>query len=382
MKKLIFRKILKDILYFFILVSLSITLIVWVIQAVNFLDIVSEDGHSLAIYFKYTLLNLPKIFSKTLVFIFFLSICYVILRYEQNNELIVFWSNGITKKYFVNIIIIFSLFFLIIQLFFTTYVVPKSQNKARSYIRSSNIDLFPSLLKEKKFIDTVSNLTIFIETKNKNGTLQKIFLKEDINKNSSKTIYAKRGRVENINGKTYIKLYNGEIINIQGNKINTFSFSETEIDLSKYKTKTTTYPKMQELSTRFLLKCVSLYRSKNEVLEKYMEKIFAVESTCKGQNISYFFQEFFKRFYMPLYIPLVALISSLLILRSKDNFRFNTFKNIIFASGLVIMVLSEVTVKYFGRNMEFNIIFLSIPLIIFILTYLSIFMFKSKKLNK
>ena len=381
MKKLIFRKILKDILYFFVLVSLSVTLIVWVIQAVNFLDIVSEDGHSLAIYFKYTLLNLPKIFSKTLVFIFFLSICYVILRYEQNNELIVFWSNGITKKYFVNIIIIFSLFFLIIQLFFTTYVVPKSQNKARSYIRSSNIDLFPSLLKEKKFIDTVSNLTIFIETKNKNGTLQKIFLKEDINKNSSKTIYAKRGIIESINGKTYIKLYNGEIINIQGKKINTFSFSETEIDLSRYKTKTTTYPKMQELSTRFLFKCVSLYRPKNKFLDKNINFVFQ-EAACKGQNISYFFQEFFKRFYMPLYIPLVALIASLLVLKSKDNFRFNTFKNIIFASGLVLMILSEVTVKYFGRSMEFNIIFLTIPLIILILTYLGIFIFKSKKLNR
>jgi len=57
MKKLIFQKILKDIFYFFLLVALSVTLIVWVIQAVNFLDIVSEDGHSLAIYFKYVFLN-------------------------------------------------------------------------------------------------------------------------------------------------------------------------------------------------------------------------------------------------------------------------------------------------------------------------------------
>ena len=150
MKKLIFRKILKDILHFFLLVSLSVTLIVWVIQAVNFLDIVSEDGHGFDIYFKYTLLNLPKIFSRIFMFMFFISVFYTILRYENNNELIVFWSNGITKKTFVNVIILFSLFFLIIQILFTTYFVPNSQNKARSYIRSSNIDFFPSLIKEKK----------------------------------------------------------------------------------------------------------------------------------------------------------------------------------------------------------------------------------------
>ena len=44
MNKLIYRKLSLDILSFFLVASLSITLIVWVIQAVNFLDIVTEDG--------------------------------------------------------------------------------------------------------------------------------------------------------------------------------------------------------------------------------------------------------------------------------------------------------------------------------------------------
>ena len=61
MKKLIFKKFLKDLTSFLLLVSLSIGLIVWVVQAVNFLDFVSEDGHSFKVYFFYTLLNLPKI---------------------------------------------------------------------------------------------------------------------------------------------------------------------------------------------------------------------------------------------------------------------------------------------------------------------------------
>ena len=376
MKKLIFRKILKDILYFFLLVSLSVTLIVWVIQAVNFLDIVSEDGHGFDVYFKYTLLNLPKIFSRIFMFMFFISVFYTILRYENNNELIVFWSNGITKKTFVNVIILFSLFFLIIQILFTTYFVPNSQNKARSYIRSSNIDFFPSLIKEKKFIDTVSNLTIFIEKKNKNGSMEKIFLREDIDKDTSQTIYAKEGKLVSQNKKTYLKLFEGEIINIKNKKINTFSFSETEIDLSKYKTKTTTYPKIQELSTMTLLNCISFDSIKlflSSMRSKY---------NCKNNNTKIFFQEFFKRLYLPLYIPLVALVSSIMILYSKDNFKFNKFKNIIFSTGIFLIILSEITVRYFGTNVDYNVILLFIPLIIFILIYSSIFMFGNNYLKK
>ena len=169
MKKLIFKKFAKDIFQFFLLVSLSISIIVWVIQAVNFLDIVTEDGHGFRVYFLYTLLSLPKIFSKILPFIYFVSIFYIILKYENNNELIIFWTIGIKKLDFVNILLIFSIFYLILQLLLTAFVVPKTLDKARSYIRSSNLDLYSSIIQEKKFIDAVKDLTIFVDEKNNNN---------------------------------------------------------------------------------------------------------------------------------------------------------------------------------------------------------------------
>ena len=87
MNKLIFRKLSFDILTFFLLSSVAISMIVWVIQGVNLLDIVSEQGHGLKVYFFYTLLNLPKIFSKLLIFTYFLTLFVVLIRYEENNDL-------------------------------------------------------------------------------------------------------------------------------------------------------------------------------------------------------------------------------------------------------------------------------------------------------
>ena len=111
MKKLIFRKLFKDILIFFIVFSLSLTVIVWVIQAVNFLDYVSEDGHGFKVYFSYTLLSFPKIFSKLFLITFFISVIYIIIRYEENNELILFWVLGISKVQFTKNIVKLSIFF-------------------------------------------------------------------------------------------------------------------------------------------------------------------------------------------------------------------------------------------------------------------------------
>ncbi|MDC0615844.1 LptF/LptG family permease [Candidatus Pelagibacter sp.] len=365
MKKLIFKKIIKDIFYFFLLISLSITLIVWVIQAVNFLDIVSEDGHGFDIYFKYTLLHVPKIFNKIFLFIFFISVFYIILKFENNNELLIFWTNGIKRNSFIKVIIIYSFIFMIVQMLFSSFLVPQSQNKAREFIRVSKIELFSALIKEKKFIDTVSNLTIFIEDKKTDGTLTRIFLKEDFQENKSQIIYASSGELKTYtNNKTYLKLYNGKVINTDKGKINTFSFTETEIDLSRYKTKTTTNPKLQELKSKYLIDClISINANKEHLFEtQYFQ--------CEKNNFSEIARELFRRLYVPIYIPLLGLIASLLIFKSKDSFNYNFFKNSIFIFGVLTIVSSELTVRYFGSNFINNIFLILLPLIIFLIIIL------------
>ena len=133
MEKLIFRKFFKDTFSFFIISTLSLTLIVWVIQAVNFLDFVSEDGHSFRVYFFYTHLTLPKIFESLVLFMFFISVLYTIIKYEKNNELIIFWVNGVKKSSFLNFIVKFSIIILLLQLFLNIFIVPKAQDLGRSF---------------------------------------------------------------------------------------------------------------------------------------------------------------------------------------------------------------------------------------------------------
>ena len=155
MKKLIFKNLNKDITGFFLVSTISMTVIVWVIQAVNLLDFISEDVHSFKIYFMYSLLNLPKIFSRILPFMFFISVFYTMTKYEEKNQLIIFWLNGVHKLEFLKNLLMYSMLFLIFQLILTSYIVPKTQDLARSYIRSSTMDFFPKLIKEKKFIDAI-----------------------------------------------------------------------------------------------------------------------------------------------------------------------------------------------------------------------------------
>ena len=133
----------------------------------------------------------------------------MIIKYENNNELIIFWTTGIKKIDFAKVMLGYSLLYILIQITLSAYLVPKSQDLARSFIRSSNVDFFPSLIKAGKFIDTVSELTIFIENENNNGEFKNIFLKDDFVGSQSEIIYAKNGKIINQSGINYLILNNG-----------------------------------------------------------------------------------------------------------------------------------------------------------------------------
>ena len=65
-----------------------------------------------------------------------------------------------------------------------------SQDKARSFIKESNIDYLPFLIKPKKFIDTVEKLTIYSDKKNQDK--ENIIIKDTGSKSKSKIIMQKK----------------------------------------------------------------------------------------------------------------------------------------------------------------------------------------------
>ena len=74
------------------------------------------------------------------------------------------------------------------------------------------------MLKEKKFIDTVSDLTIFIDKKSNDGKLKKIFLKDKFDDDNSKIIIAKEGQILSKNNSYYLMLEKGRMLNLEKKK--------------------------------------------------------------------------------------------------------------------------------------------------------------------
>ena len=66
---------------------------------------------------------------------------------------------------------------MLAQIILISIVVPKTQELARSKLRSSNVDYFEGLIKPKKFNYTMKGLPIYAEDKNNNEEFKNIYIK-------------------------------------------------------------------------------------------------------------------------------------------------------------------------------------------------------------
>ena len=367
MKKMIFRKLLLDYMSFFLLALISSGIVIWVFQAVNFLDIMIEDGRSYSVYISYSLLNFPKIINKLFPFILFFSLFYVTIKYENNNELIIFWNFGINKIQLINFIFKFSIILMLIQLIFSSIIVPKSQDLARTFLRSSTVNFYENFIKPRRFNDTIKKVTIYSEKKDNKGNLYNLYLKKETNKDNFQITYAKKGYFKEFNNLPVLVLFNGETITSKNNEITNFSFSKSDFPINNSETSTIhSQQKTQELSSYNLISCTKFLISskKNKINPKILN--------CSKRNENNIFKEIYKRFVIPFYILVLTLIPLLVTILSKENSKYSKLKFITFLIGLFIIIFSETTIRLISDSLIKNISISLLPFI-FILTLYSIF---------
>ena len=377
MEKIIFRKFFYDFITFFLTVSLSLSLIVWIIQSVNYLDFISQDGHGFKVYFAFISLNFPKIFSKIIIFSYFVSMFYIIQKYLSNNEILIFWTNGIGKIKLINFIIKISILLTIIQIVLVYFIVPKTQNYSKDFIRTSNIDLFASLITEKKFIDTVKDFTIFVENIDSNGNMENIYLKDSVDKLNTQIISAKSGKIIQRGQEKYLNLSFGQILDIENNRYSNtkiIKFNNTTFSLSNLKSKSTTFPKIQELDSNILISCVNNFLFGNR--QGYIIPIFQ----CSEDSYLKSAKELFNRSIKQMYIIVLGIVAASLIFLNEKNPNNFKFKLYIFASGLFFAILSEINSEFLSKSIVNNMINLFLPLLMFVFTYLLILSLNKKNI--
>ncbi len=369
LKNKIYKYFTIEIIKSFITILFAFTTIAWTVRAVNFLDLIVENGHSVKTYLFFSLLNITNIITKFIPISFLLSLIFSILKFERQNELTILWMTGLNKIKVVNLFFLISILVLIFQLFFATFITPNSLNKSRSLIRLSDFDSISSIIKINDFSDSFKNLTFYVQSRNENNEMKNIFIRDDgsflkslvHNKEDSinTTIIAKSGFIN----KKKLVLTDG-IIQTQNKeeKLDNVSFKKTEILIDSLKPRSIIQPKLQETPTSILFQC---FKKRN--IESSLEYLH----NCPKYDLSSeVVSTIARRIGMPLYIPLVSLICSFLLISSREKRYKSLKKYFYFAACFLILVLAEILVRYSGLSKINTILYFLIPVALMPITYL------------
>ena len=92
--------------------------------------------------------------------------------------------------------------------------------------------------------------------------MKNIYLKDGMNKNTQ-IISARMGRIIEDGSKKYLNLNYGQILDIETDDNDAYSdgkiikFNNTTFNISKFRSKSTTFPKLQELNSSILIACIN-----------------------------------------------------------------------------------------------------------------------------
>ncbi len=343
----------------FLTIIIGLSLIAFTVRAVNFLELIVDNGYSLSTYFKYSILNIFGVAPKFFPLAFLISIIIFIIKHLNNNEFIILWSAGVKKLLIVNLLLFSSFIIMLIYLIFSVYLTPLALSKSRQMLGESSFNSLLPTIKSQQFSDSFKGLTLYVDKKVDNE-IGNIFL-HDTGKNlsnfstniedaNSTTIIAEKGIVEKKN----LFLINGQIITYKKNK-NTnevFKFDQLNIDLSGLSTTVIKDFKLQETASYKLLSCFLIKKNNLQI--------------CNSESKKEIIPILIRRLILPSYMPIIALICSLLLFKNKSFFsrRVSVFT---FCFSLLIFV--ELILKYTGTNNIIKYIYIMTPILVFIFLY-------------
>ena len=201
----IYQNFIREILKTFLVILFGLSVIAWTVRAVNFLDLIVENGYSIMTYFQYSFLNLFGIMTKFIPLSFLLSLMIFIIKQLRENEFVILWTSGVKKLKIVNLFFIVSMFIFIFYICFSTFITPFALNKSRILLSKDGYNSFLPTIRIQKFSDSFEGFTFIVDKKFKNQ-IKNVFIHDESNtlknltsessENRSTTIIAQEGVVE------------------------------------------------------------------------------------------------------------------------------------------------------------------------------------------
>lgn len=307
-----------------LIIALSLTAIVWLTQALRFIDFIVNRGVSAFTFVKMTGLMIPSLLFVVLPLAVFISVLFVYHRLSQDSELVVLRAAGQSRRQLARPVWLVAGIAMLFSYFVSFYLMPVTYHKFKemqSFLRDNYASL---LLQEEVFNNPVKGLTVFVRKRHNDGTLEGLLVHDNRDPDRPITMMAQRGRLEQTDSGPRFLLYNGSRQEVRSGRFSFLKFDEYAVDLSFYASE-----------------AASRHRKPDEY---YIHELFSSQQLSKSQR-----DELLAEAHYRLTWPVLTLIMGLFayanLLRGEFNRRGQTKR-------MAAITLAAITIIAFTMGLQ------------------------------
>jgi lipopolysaccharide export system permease protein len=218
-----------------IAVTGGLTALIWLTQSLRFVELVINHGLSLGVFMELTGLLIPSFIAVILPITCFVVVQFVYQRLSGDRELTVMRAAGLSPFALSRPALAVACLAMIAGYLLNLWLVPDSLAKFREFQWEIRNRMAAFLLQEGVFNEVSDDMTVYVRSRDTDGTLRGILVDDERDKNAPATILAERGRlVEGASGPRVV-LFNGsrQQIDRQNGRLDILTFGQNAIDLAQ-----------------------------------------------------------------------------------------------------------------------------------------------------
>ena len=234
----------------------ALVALIWLTQSLRFVELVVNRGLSLLVFLQLTGLLIPDFVAVILPITTFVVVQFVYGRLAGDRELTVMRTAGMSQFALARPALAVAAAAMLACYALNIWIVPASYSGFREYQFEIRNRLAAFLLQEGVFTAVSDDLTVYVRSRDVDGTLRGILVEDTREKNTRATILAERGQlIEGPNGPAVL-LENGsrEEVDSHNGRLNVLTFSQNTVDLTQTgKNDDVRYRDVNEMSMHELL---------------------------------------------------------------------------------------------------------------------------------
>ena len=212
----------------------GVLLLVWVVQALQRVNLVTDGGAALTSFLWIAFLILPRVLTIILPFALVIAVVNALNGMNNDSETVVVSAAGAGRRVFVVPVMALAVAVGLLNLALVHLVEPASRQAFRAAISDARADLLSTLLRDGQFRELGDDITVHIDARGPRGMMEGMLLSDRRDDRAERTYYASTASLAEREGIEYVVMRDGEVHSrdLDDGTVDIVRFTAYALDLS------------------------------------------------------------------------------------------------------------------------------------------------------